>query len=129
MRSLYRDNKPRASVISRPFDFNQWLASINSTFVSAVVDDAPGIVESSVIANGVVTITLSGGEYGGVYRIGITCTAANGLTRSTVWEVSVPRISPTSEESGDVGTGVGNVDGGSASSVYGGIAVINGGGA
>ena len=154
MRALYTISKYETQPVSYPFDFNPWLDSIGSTFASATVGDAAGISESYTIAAGVVNVTVTGGDAGQVYRIPVTCTAANGQSRSSVLEVTVIGVADSPSQAGAAvnvqdsltGTsatsapsvravnealatlGAGDIDGGLHDSTYSGSAVVDGGG-
>lgn len=155
MRALYQLSKYPETPISYPLDFNPWLESIGQAFGSATVGDASGIVETSTIQSGVVTVKFDGGEPGITYSVPVTCTAADGETRTAVLEVSVISLAPVSSTpTGAVNvqdsltgsstttapsvravnaaltgfTGTGNIDGGLPDSTYGGSSSIDGGG-
>jgi hypothetical protein len=107
MRALYQIAKYPDSPVTFPIDANPWLETIASTFQSATIGDAAGIVETSTIANGVVTLKLDGGSPGQTYRVPVTVTAASGVTRATIVEVSVIGLAPPGTGGG--GGGAANV--------------------
>jgi hypothetical protein len=106
MRALYKLTKRDNETVGRTFDFNPWLQSIGATFVSAVVDDSPDIIENITTANGVVALLLSAGNAGETYRVTITCTGAVGASvqvRSTVLEVAVVGVAASSVGAAPIG--------------------------
>lgn len=127
MRALIRLSKRATEQIVYPIDANPWLQSVNSTFGSYTVGDVPDIVEAHSVANGVVTLTMTAGSEGEVYRIPVTFTATNGLSRATMVEVTVLGVAPAGSSSGSGGSAVANIDGGTPTSVYGGVTALDGG--
>lgn len=127
MRLLQRVTKYAAEPIAYPIDANPWLQSIQSSFGTVVVGDAPDLVESYTSVNGVVTLRLTGGLAGTTYRVPITFTAANGISRAVIVEVSVAGVRPTTVTPPVIDELTTNIDGGSPSSNYGGLPVVDGG--
>ena len=125
MRALYQISKTETQPVSYPFDFNPWLQSIGSTFASATVGDAPGISESYTIAAGVVNVTVTGGSGGETYRIPVTCTAANGQSRSSVLEVWVIGVADSPSSSGSTTVNVQDSLDGNATNVAPSIRAVN----
>lgn len=106
MRLLQRVTKYAIETVTYPIDANPWLESIQSSFGTVAVGDAPDLVESYTVVNGVLTLRLEGGVAGITYRVPVTFTAANGMSRAVVVEVSVAGVA----ESPGGGTGAGVQD-------------------
>ncbi len=115
MRSLYSLSKRANEPAQFVFDFNPWLQSIGSTAASFSVSDSPDLLESFTTVNQVVVLTLTGGVEGKLYRIAVSCVAANGLIRSSALDVSVIGVRAASGP-GDGGGGAVNVEDSLASS-------------
>ena len=124
MRLLNRLTKYEGEPVSYPIDSNPWLLSIGSTFGTVTVGDAPDLLETYSIIGGVLVLRLIGGIAGTDYRIPITFTAANGVTRATILEVSVAGVRPNTVLAPPAFS---NIDGGTPFSNYGGSTVIDGG--
>lgn len=127
MRLLQRVTKYAAEPISYPIDANPWLQSIQSSFGTVVVGDAPDLVESYTVVNGVLTLRLTGGLAGTTYRVPVTFTAASGVARAVIVEVSVAGVRPNTVTPPVVSVVTTNIDGGTPSSNYGGLPVVDGG--
>jgi hypothetical protein len=89
MAQLIRLSKRASEVAVRTIDLNPWLQSVNSALSGYTVGDVPDITESHSQANGVITVTLSGGVEGATYRVSVVATAASGATREFVLELEV----------------------------------------
>lgn len=100
MRALHIVTKRQNEDASEPLDFGPWLRSIGSTFASFTMTDAAGIVETAVRTGDVVNVTFASGAAGTKYRVALTCTAANGMTRSPVIEVNVLGVAPVTPAPG-----------------------------
>lgn len=127
MRLLQRVTKYALEAVTYPIDANPWLESIRSSFGAVVVGDAPDLVESYTVVAGVLTLRLTGGLAGTTYRVPVTFTAANGVSRAVIVEVSVAGVRPTTETPPVVSVVTTNIDGGTPSSNYGGLPVVDGG--
>lgn len=127
MRLLQRVTKYALEAVTYPIDANPWLQSIQSAFGTVVVGDAPDLIESYTVVNGVLTLRLTGGLAGTTYRVPVTFTAASGVSRAVIVEVSVAGVRPTTEVTTPDETAAGNIDGGTPSSNYGGLPVVDGG--
>lgn len=127
MRLLQRVTKYAIEAITYPIDANPWLQSIQSSFGSVVVGDSPDLVESYTVINGVLTLRLTGGLMGTTYRVPVTFTAESGVSRAVVVEVSVAGVRPATATPPVVSLLTTNIDGGTPSSNYGGLPVIDGG--
>lgn len=108
MRALYRLQMRAGEPAQYPFDFNPWLQSIYSVAASFAVTDAPDLVESYTTANQVLVLNLTGAVEGKTYRVGVSCTAANGQIRSSILEVVCLGVAPVDEP--DQGGGAVNVE-------------------
>jgi hypothetical protein len=97
MRALYTLTMRAGEAQQYQFDFNPWLQSIASTAASFTVTDAPDLIESYTTPNQVVVLNITGGLEGKTYRIGVQCTAANGLVRNTTLEVQVLGVAPVDD--------------------------------
>jgi len=124
MRLLNRLTKYEGEPVSYPIDSNPWLQSIGSTFGTVTVGDAPDLLETYSIIGGVLVLRLIGGIAGTNYRIPITFTAVNGVTRATILEVAVAGVRPNTVLAP---AAFSNIDGGTPFSNYGGSTVIDGG--
>ena len=127
MRTLQRITKYVAEVAAYPIDANPWLLSIGSTFGTVSVGDAPDLIETFTINGGVLVLRLVGGQAGTEYRVPITFTAANGVTRSMILEVSVAGVRPGSTDTGTAQPAISVIDGGTPFTNYGGSPIVDGG--
>lgn len=127
MRLLQRVTKYALEAVTYPIDANPWLQSIQSAFGTVLVGDSPDLVESYTVVNGVLTLRLTGGLAGTSYRVPVTFTAASGVSRAVVVEVSVAGVRPNTAIPPVASVLTTNIDGGTPSSNYGGLPVIDGG--
>jgi hypothetical protein len=124
MRLLNRLTKYEDEPVSYPIDANPWLQSIGSTFGTVTVGDAPDLIETYTVISGVLILRLTGGIAGTDYRVPITFTAANGVPRATILEVSVAGVRPNTMLAPPAFS---NIDGGNPFTNYGGSNAIDGG--
>lgn len=106
MRLLQTTSKRANETIQHPIDFGDWLeqpdVSPGARPVSYAHTNSPDIVESATLQGDVYVLNLAGGNEGESYRIAVTATCANGLTRSVIVEVQVWGVR---DDSGDGGSG------------------------
>ena len=107
MRALYRITKRANEVVQYPFNFGDWLSqpevAPGARPVSYAVGDVPDLVESYTQQGDTLVLNLNGGDDGEIYRVPVTATAANGLTRSTILEVSVLGVREDDDDQGGGG--------------------------
>lgn len=93
MRELQRITKRANEVVQYPFNFGDWaqLPEVSPGLrpLAFTVSDSPDLIENHSIQGDVVVLNLNGGDDGETYRVTVTATGANGLTRSVVLEVTV----------------------------------------
>lgn len=74
--------KQPAEVQDYDLVFTDWLAALGDTALSADVQVPTGItLDSSVLADGVVKVFLSGGTHGQKYKVTVTLTTTGGRTK------------------------------------------------
>lgn len=127
MRSLIRLSKRSNEPLVYPIDANPWLREIGSAFGSYTVGDVPDVIEQHSVANGVVSLSMTGGSEGETYRIPVSFVAANGMPRATIVELSILGVAGTGSTGSSGGSAVANIDGGTPDSNYGGVTAIDGG--
>ena len=128
MDTLIRVTKLYSAKKFVPIDFGPWLQSINDLVGTITVGDAPDVVETYTITGALVELVISGGAQGITYRIPVTCTSASKqVPRTIIVEVAIPGVADSSNSGGGGSGVIGDLDGGTPSSNYGGVTAIDGG--
>ena len=110
MRLLQRTSKRANETVQYPVNFGDWLAQPDvapgARPVSFAHADAPDLIESALVQGDVYVLNLAGGDEGETYRVAVTATCANGLTRTVIVEVAVWGVREEDSDTGGPGGAV-----------------------